>query len=376
VDQVDVIDRRWLAWIVVIGAAVLTPPYADGVGAQFERPRAPVARVEASNDVDWLERIAASSEAAREAQGRSAIGQPKELRVAAYARLGAIGTAESLAAVGRVERALASRSLTGATLPLDQRPAAGLHVGDPPSPPVAQIVVRDTTYAVVPGQLLGGFDFFLVSTRAPDDPASWSRPKLIAPARAFLYGDPASLALAAPRILTLTYAQQKLEIALDDVERDSDGDGWTDREEARLGTNPRNRDTDRDGVPDGDDVCPLFARPPADGADEATAILQKAVFATFAVTGSRDLLYVTPDSLRFHVAGYGGPILFDRPIPRDGDGAGGTWVTWKIASRQPAEALVQLSDWEGMLAAGGVDVRLKKINGGWVVISVQTTWIS
>ena len=120
----------------------------------------------------------------------------------------------------------------------------------------------------------------------------------------------------------------------------------------------------------------LFARRSPEHIDDAAAILQKAVFGTLAMTGSRDLLYVTPDSPHVHIAGYGGPIIFDRPIPKGGDGGGGTWVTWKIARLDAADALVQVSDWEGMLAAGGVDVRLKKIDGTWVVVSVAAAWVS
>ena len=363
--------RRRLTWTVVVAALAAAQSFA----ARAQMDRGPIARVEASTDIASLERIAASPDAAREAQGRSVIGQPKGLRVAAYARLGAIGSAESLAAIARVERALAAQSLTPATVPIDRQPAVGLHMTDPTGVLVAQIADGGVTYGVVGAQLLGGRDFFLVSTRTPADPASWSRPKLIAPAVAYRDDEPASLAVRAPRVLTLTRGQQTLEIAIDEIDRDSDGDGWTDREEARLGTNPRDPDTDRDGIPDGRDACPLFARPSGDP-DETATILQKAVFATFAVTGSRDLLYVTPQSPRVHVAGYGGPVLFDRPIPKDGDGGGGTWVSWKIASRQSSDALVQVSDWEGLLAAGGVDVRLKKIDGVWVVVSTRTTWVS
>lgn len=50
---------------------------------------------------------------------------------------------------------------------------------------------------------------------------------------------------------------------------DSDGDGLTDDEERRLGTNPFNPDTDGDGIPDGDEVAlgtdPLRADTDGDG---------------------------------------------------------------------------------------------------------------
>jgi len=368
-----VAHRSWLAAAVIAIAGSV----AAAAGKAWQEPPSVVSRVEASTDVAWLERIASSADAAREAQGRSRIGQPKQLRIAAYARLGAIGTLDALAAIDRVERTLDAQSLTPPTVTLDRWPAPGLHMGDTPATLVAKITAADgTVYGVVPANLLGGYDFFLVATRTPDDAATWSRPKLIASAASFRYGDATSLAWAGPRTLTLTAAAQTLPIALDEVERDSDGDGWTDREEARLGTNPRDRDSDGDGLPDGRDVCPLFARPAVNRTDEATAILQKAIFAAYAVTGSRNLLYVRPGSPRVHVAGYGGPMLLDRAVPKNGNGDGGTWVGWKIARRDATTAVVDLSDWEGLLAAGGVDVRLTKVGAAWVVVSVRTTWIS
>ncbi len=42
--------------------------------------------------------------------------------------------------------------------------------------------------------------------------------------------------------------------ALQNLSKDSDGDGLTDEEEAALGTDPYNRDTDGDGLSDGDEV--------------------------------------------------------------------------------------------------------------------------
>jgi len=34
-----------------------------------------------------------------------------------------------------------------------------------------------------------------------------------------------------------------------------------------------------------------------------------------------------------------------------------------------------VTDWEGLLAAGGQDVFLKKILGKWTVVSVKPTWV-
>ena len=161
---------------------------------------------------------------------------------------------------------------------------------------------------------------------------------------------------------------------LAEILRDSDSDGWTDREEERLGLDARDRDSDHDGIPDGADVCPLYPAPKRATTEDET-ILQKAILATFGLSGSRQLLYVTPGCVKVHVAGYGGPIIYDRSIPRDGS-PGGPYVTWKIASKSAAEALVEISDWEGILAAGGQTVTLRKMAGQWIVVARHTTWVS
>jgi hypothetical protein len=339
--------------------------------------RGPISLVERSNDVAWLERVAVSAAFAREVQGRSPIGMPKALRVAAYARLGAIGTAESLAAIARVEREMAAVPLTPSTVTLDVWPRIAWHMSDTDmsgGPLAAAAPQNGVTYAVVEATLLGGTDDFLISTRTPRDPASWSRPKLIGPVSRRADADKATLDWRGPRTLVLTSAGATLQIAIDEVERDSDGDGWTDLEEARLGTNPHSPDSDDDGIPDGRDVCPLYAMPP--GADDSSMILQAAVFGALAMTGSRELLYATPQTPRVHLVGYGGPVLYDRAIPKSGDGGGGTYVSWRITNKTAADAMVQLTDWEGLLGGGGQEVTLKKIASRWIVVAIKPTWVS
>src|SRR5205809_2659663 len=70
---------------------------------------------------------------------------------------------------------------------------------------------------------------------------------------------------------------------------DSDGDGITDAEEARLGLDPANADSDRDRIRDGDDIAPDFPPSPA---DDATLILQRAFFATLGLSYSRYHMFV------------------------------------------------------------------------------------
>jgi hypothetical protein len=332
--------------------------------------------VQQSTDIAWLERIASSAAFAREVQGSSPVGMAKLLRGAAYARLGDIATAESLAAVERIEQSMAETPLLPAKVALDVWPSVGWHMTDDEQRPLATAAAPDgTTYAVVIASLLGGTDLFLLSTRTPENPQSWSRPKLLGPPARPDVTRPAALTFRGAATLVLHAFGMEMQFALEEIERDSDGDGWTDLEEGRIGTNPHDTDSDGDGIPDGRDVCPLYAAPGAQASDDSATILQKAIFAALALTGSRQMLYVTPSTPRLHVTGYGGPIVFDRPIPKDGS-SGGVYVSWKIREHTAFDAVVEVTDWEGVLAAGGQDVFLKKVLGQWVVVAVKPTWVS
>jgi hypothetical protein len=355
---------------------VLMTVVANVGAVQIRVNRGPIDDLQRSTDIAWLERIASSAAFAQEVQRASPIGMAKLLRGAAYARLGDIGTSDSLAAVERIEQSMADAPLTPPTVVLGVWPSVSWHMRDVDQVSMATVVAPDRiAYGVVAATLLGGFDLFLISTRTPDDPQSWSRPKLLGPPAPREGERGASLAFRGPATLVLAVSGADMQFALDDLERDSDGDGWTDIEEGRIGTNPHAPDSDGDGIPDGRDVCPLWPLPSATAPDDNDTILQRAVFAAFALTGSRQMLYVTPTTPRVHVRGYGGPIIFDRPLPSRGS-SGGVYVSWRIRERTATDAVVELSDWEGLLAAGGQDVFLKKVLGKWIVVSVKATWVS
>jgi hypothetical protein len=98
------------------------------------------------------------------------------------------------------------------------------------------------------------------------------------------------------------------------------------------------------------------------------AILQQAIFAVFGLTESRWVLFGRDESVpQLEVPGLAAPVLYNRPLRADPlKGApGGVFVTWKIVRKTADEATVQISDWEGPLAAGGQDVFLRRINNEW-----------
>lgn len=176
---------------------------------------------------------------------------------------------------------------------------------------------------------------------------------------------------------------QTWDLSISDIARDSDGDGWTDYEEARLGLDPHNPDTDGDGIPDGRDPAPKYRAPAADASNERVAVLQKAFFAAFGLTHARYLLFVRSNSEHFQPWGYRGPILFDHDIPdpkktfvAGASAGGGIYVDWTVTKISNTAAVVTVSDYEGPLAASGKEILLKKYGTEWFVIHCQMTWIS
>jgi WG containing repeat len=367
-------------------------------------PNNPFVKIGNSADVAWLEEIASSTLAAAELKpGGGLASHSKDLSTAAYVRLGVIVTAESIAAIKRIE-ALARKIVPA---PNKSTPGdfihPGWHFSDSGLRPVAQVTAADgVTYALIVSSNMGDLDLFLISSKTPQDRLSWSRPLLVPdslyrgikepklamngadelifsfvqdapPPRALMEGtfDPG------PKAPAMGPQQWKLSIKA--IQRDSDGDGWTDIEEQRLGLDPKNKDTDGDGIPDGDDVCPNFSLSDEDKNDEDIKIFGKAIFATFGIGGSRHLLLVGDESKRVHVWGYAGPVIYGQNVKTwsKSHQYGAVYVSWRIRKRiSDSEVIVEIVDYEGPLAAGGQDVRLKNINGEWVVITRQPTWVS
>ncbi|HEY6323699.1 MAG TPA: hypothetical protein VJA16_19325 [Thermoanaerobaculia bacterium] len=85
-----------------------------------------------------------------------------------------------------------------------------------------------------------------------------------------------------------------LDIPLAALERDSDRDGLTDLAEETLVTDPRDPDTDRDGVQDGVDMLPQVAPQRRPGPES------QALAAMFAAVESRDRSGGSPDPLLAH----------------------------------------------------------------------------
>lgn len=171
---------------------------------------------------------------------------------------------------------------------------------------------------------------------------------------------------------------------------DADGDGLTDVEEKRLGTNPQKSDTDGDGLSDRDDRNPLVA--PRALADEEKAIAA-AFESQFGFSGGRGVQvavafppgvrpfelpsagwYVLPNAARFEnarvtPAGFALVSFSDRTrLVQKASG-----IRW---SEDRREATIPLGITFGALNGYGLEVRVRKFGDDWFVVGMQRTWMS
>lgn len=275
----DAYATRWPTGIVlaVLGILVTTPlwPRNDGTayaGGVEDRST----NIQHSIDVAWLERIARSPAVAAELASRLRHSpRPWFVRRSAYLRLGSLATAASLAAVIRIETAMATRVTATPTLGAD--------------------------------------------------------------------------------------------------EEDSDGDGWTDAAELRLGLNPQRSDSDGDGLPDGADTCPLLRRHSM--VDGRAAAIQRAFLARFGFGPQRQALRVTSEPV--HVYGYGGLVLFGftHPSARGLDARGAQYVSWGIA-QSANDITVWISTWFGPRAGDSTQYMLKRFFDQWFVVGIRSYGIA
>jgi hypothetical protein len=358
-------------------------------------------RIATSKNVAWLEQIAASLEVAREVRTswtRSTV-VPKYARIDAYVRLGELATPESLRAQKRVAALLRGRPLTRTGVSIVSRPHPSVHSGDSPDPPVGLLETRlgnGERLVIFPDDFLGQPELFLMrcdqigyaSCARPVPVAPWSFSYVKTEASLKQLGGQHFRLRIEPRSELDPYARfpvrspptppaETHDFVISDVERDTDGDGWTDIEEGLLGLDPLRSDSDGDGLDDRHDCSPLYAAPASDALDADVVILQQAIFAVFGLSESRYALIASDKvSRRLQVWGLTAPVLFNRPFRSDAFGGFGVFVGWKIVARTDVEAIVEIWDSEAPQMAGGQEVRLRRINAEWFVVGRWIKWLA
>jgi hypothetical protein len=375
---------RWLAPSMAVAATIVVCGQSTSPADAFFK------RLRSGDDVAWLERVATSQPGLEQAwEGMGARGEAAtSFRGEAYARLGAIGTSESLDAVHRIEAAAAGQRVLARDLTADAKwPHPAVWMSDSALQASNVVGIGARQYAPMVSDMYGPYGPYVRISEAGS--RVWSRPVLAGPPveQAWLFDgglatNPDGLRfLFTPRGGASIGAPPPVDIPLDRISRDSDGDGWTDFEETTLGMNPRAADSDGDGLRDDVDDCPLYSPPLAETRDEDAQILRRAMFAMFGLRGSRYVIFGQPGSRPVQLFGFAGPVIFDRALPNrltsNGRGAipadamirGGMQAAWQIA-RRPDDVIVHITNWATSQFRSAADVTLRRINGEWIVVEI------
>lgn len=164
-----------------------------------------------------------------------------------------------------------------------------------------------------------------------------------------------------PDELKMRTAARPPAAAWSDIATDSDGDGWTDRLEAALGTDPGKADSDGDGTADARDPAPLCPRSNAPVTNEGSA----AIAAALRRSSRQFPLRWAPDVGCVDAASAGGPLL--------PPSASGLVEMTVLAPSRSANALRQQGPWTviegaGERQLGAVQVQTIREGNGWFAV--------
>lgn len=281
----------------------------------------------------------------------------RDLKKCALFALGETATPEAVKAVREFEEWAEARRANPPAFQFGWRDRPVDHFDSYEIKPIAQATDnRDTrfTCAIFARGLRPNRHYWI--TRSQDS-VNWSAPILVGNT-----DDPEAL------LADIAFERKPRE----EYTRDSDEDGLTDLLETSLGTDPKNSDSDGDGIADKADGFPLT--PAADPADpENAAIRQAAFLAIFATADDDGPIWVLEgeNCPRQHYRGYAGYLL-----PTQRRRGGFTISGLAVVDKSDTEAEVTASDWCGSECAGGYELKLRKAHGRWLVISMRMTWIS
>jgi hypothetical protein len=297
-------------------------------------------------------------------------GANRYLKQRAYAALGQIGTEEAVKAIGEFEQ----WSQTVNPAPPDFQFGPRDHAIDHFNPNNLKSLVKTededgNQWALFQWKRFGTLSLWIVHALAED---TWSQPVLLD-----LPDLPAGLKGMGPRLsvdgetFTLSAGDFQTQFNLKDQLLDTDADGLPDNVERLLETDPKDPDTDGDGVADGKDMNPLT--PTHKEAGDEVEIRQAVFSALFATCNSRNAIVLVGDKdfTKQEYSGYGGFVLRSPTARRGFVNVMGL----KAKIESPTTATASVSDWEGNMAGSGHRAKLKKIHGKWVVIEFRTTWI-
>jgi hypothetical protein len=357
-------------------------PSVAVLGYEAGHDRAAYEEIRRSSDVAWLTRIADSESYAHDLERRIVGLKSRYLRTTAYVRLGDLGSDDALAGIGRIERRLRQLHIDRPLIDIEVWPAAAQATADW----LATALVdsdgpNGIRYRVFVRLLFGQPDLFVAWSRTPADRSSWSRPRLIDAGFRPGVADEGQIEWLNDATAVLRFRERawdgnspdirrrEVRLSLPDIVRDTDGDGWTDAEERRLGLNPLNGDTDGDKSGDGVDTCPLLARTRTNNASDEAQIVQRAFLATFGFSDAREILRVVSSAPQVHLFGYPGPILFGGNVD-DANRFFSEEVSWTISSRTASSAEIEVAG-----RSFGNRWVLRRFKAGWFVVHGGVGWV-
>ncbi len=200
------------------------------------------------------------------------------LKQSALVSLGKIGTASAIEAIKKFEAWSQKRYTEPLPFQMGLQSAPLLN-------PLAQTKDKDNkTWALVPMSRYGRFDLSLTSlieNNIWSEPIFLNIPNFPGVSQSRRERESANCKLQVEGdVLKITYNNASYETRISDQLKDTDKDGLPDNVEAQLLTDPKNPDSDADGVSDGKDSNPLT--PKHKEINDKTEIRQAAFSALFA----------------------------------------------------------------------------------------------
>lgn len=259
--------------------------------------------------------------------------------------------------------------------------------------------VNGTEWGLMSSSILGNYSDLFIARK---NGGKWQRPVFLG-----VSGEPVSrwvkptppeptvLGLTGKSLLTGKWIE--LIPSAEKFATDSDGDGYRDLEEARLGTDPKSADMDGDGDRDELDPFPNVARRPKTEDELALAAAYEARYHFFENSGPA-LLSVPSTQDAFEMTGWGGPVIvravkqerdWSHPLDRcyeygvgmiglsSSDNKTGSWISNTLVWDAKHEvATVNISTYYGGLNGTGYVVQVRKFGSDWLVISSRMAYVS
>lgn len=179
------------------------------------------------------------------------------------------------------------------------------------------------------------------------------------------------------------------------LSHDSDDDGLTDLEERRLGTDPRNADTDGDGLLDGIDPMPTAAPRSLSDGDRVLAAVYQAGCREEGLLGGPAVLLMPKGVRPFQIEGWPAPVIWGSVKSRypstlarqyefgvviiaisGGDQEGPFGDRPLIWNANRTEAKAHIAIYVGSLAGRTYGATVRKVDGEWKVVTFEMTSIS